>query len=310
MAATPRTTKLSLGPVLFNWPGEEKRDFYLRIADEADVDIVYLGEAVCSKRSAFFEPHLPEVAERLERAGKEVVHSTLALIMDEREMETVRAAAAEPDLFVEANDIAGAALLAGRRHVIGPFVNVYNEGTLKYLVRRGAVRVVLPAELPGRSLAELARAVDEVELEVQAFGRLPLAISARCYHARSRDLPKDGCQYVCAQDRDGMVVETLDGRPFLAVNGTQTMSYAYCNLVRELGELADMGIGCLRLWPHHVDMVAVTEIFRSVLDRREDAEGAMARLGDLIDVAPFSNGFYHGREGHDLVTPAGPPSAE
>jgi collagenase-like PrtC family protease len=237
------------------------------------------------------------VAERLSRAGKEVVHSTLALIMNEREMETVRALAAAPDLRVEANDISGAALLAGRPHVIGPFVNVYNEGTLDVLVRGGADRVVLPCELPAGSLEVLGRAAGDAELEVQVFGRLPLALSARCYHARAHDLHKDGCRYVCEEDPDGMALETLEGDGFLAVNGTQTLSHTLCCLLRELGALRDLGIGCFRLWPQSADMVAVAEVFRGVLDGRDDPAAAEARLRELVEIAPFSNGFYHAREG-------------
>jgi collagenase-like PrtC family protease len=289
--------KLTLGPVLYNWPAEAKRDFYFRIADEAAVGVVYLGEVVCSKRSSFFDPYVPEVAERLSRAGKEVVHSTLALIMNEREMATVRALAAAPDLRVEANDISGAALLAGRPHIIGPFVNVYNEGTLDVLVRGGADRVVLPCELPAGSLEVLAREAGDAELEVQVFGRLPLALSARCYHARAHDLHKDGCRYVCEEDPDGMVLETLEGEGFLAVNGTQTLSHTLYCLLCELGALRDLGIGCFRLWPQSVDMVAVAEVFRGVLDGRDDPAAAEARLAELVDIAPFSNGFYHAREG-------------
>ncbi len=113
--------------------------------------------------------------------------------------------------------------------------------TLECLARRGAVTVCLPVELPAASLAVLA-AVGGVDLEVQVFGRLPLALSARCYHARSRRRHKGNCQYVCSDDPDGPVVETLDGRPFLAVNGIQTMSYTYCNLAGELEALSGMGV--------------------------------------------------------------------
>ncbi|HUI94161.1 MAG TPA: U32 family peptidase, partial [Xanthobacteraceae bacterium] len=35
---------LTLGPVLFNWPADRWRDFYVRIADEAPVDRVCVGE--------------------------------------------------------------------------------------------------------------------------------------------------------------------------------------------------------------------------------------------------------------------------
>ncbi len=295
--------KLTLGPVLYNWAPEEKRDFYFRIADEAAIEVVYLGEVVCAKRSPFFAPHLPEVVERLERAGKAVVHSTLALIMSEGEIEAVRELAAAPGLVIEANDVSAVALLAGRGHVIGPFVNVYNEGTLGTLAARGATRVVLPCELPATSLAALAAAAGP-ELEVQVFGRLPLALSARCYHARAHDLHKDGCQYVCGEDADGMELETLDHEPFLAINGTQTVSHTVCNLADALGELRRMGIACFRLWPQAVDMVAVAEVFRDVLDGREGGEAANARLADLVPFARFSNGFYHGETGAALLAAA------
>lgn len=290
-------SKLTLGPVLFNWTPEKWRDFYFQVADEAPVDVVYVGEVVCSKRAPFFEPVIPDVIDRLEAAGKEVVFSTLALIMTEREMEGVRALT-DPDaeLMVEANDISAAALLAGRPHVVGPFVNVYNEGTLGYLAGQGAKRVCLPGELPAESLRTLAEA-RITDLEVQVFGRLPLAISARCYHARARGLTKDNCQYACGDDLDGMELDTLAGEPFLAVNGTQTLSFTCCDLTAELAEMVEMGIGHFRLSPHDTDMAAVARVFRELLDGSEEPEGADARLADLVPDMPFSNGFYHGIEG-------------
>ena len=287
--------KLTLGPVLFNWAPEAWRDFYFRIADEAPVDSVCLGEVVCSKRRPFFEPYLTAVVERLERTGKEVVFSTLALIMDERELAHVRAIAATEGLYVEANDISAAALLAGRPHAIGPFINVYNEATLACLVERGATRVCLPVELPAESLAVLA-AASEAELEIQVFGRLPLAISARCYHARSRGLLKNNCQFVCDQDPDGMDVKTLDGVPFLAINGPQILSSTYGNLWAELKALKEMGIRRFRLSPHNTDMVQVARLFRDGLDGRDPPQ-AEERLAELVNGAAFSNGFFHGVEG-------------
>jgi len=66
-------TKLTMGPILYNWTPEQKRDFYYRVADEAAVDIVYVGEVVCSKRESFFAPFLEDIHARLEAGGKEVV---------------------------------------------------------------------------------------------------------------------------------------------------------------------------------------------------------------------------------------------
>ena len=290
------TAPLSLGPVFFNWPAAELRDFYFRVADEAAVDSVHLGEVVCAKRAPFFAPHLADAVERLRAAGKEVVLSTAALPADEREVAAARELAADGDLLVEANDLGIAGLLAGRAHVIGPFVNVYNEGTLAFLAARGAVRVCLPPELPAASLAALAGRPGP-ELEVIAFGRLPLAISARCFHARARGLHKDGCRFVCGDDPDGLTVRSLDDEPFLAVNGTQTLSFTCCNLAGELGALREMGVGRFRLSPQRTDMVAVAAVFRDILDGRLEAGAATARLRLLFPHAPFANGFFHGVEG-------------
>ncbi|HEY9079865.1 ubiquinone anaerobic biosynthesis protein UbiV [Magnetovibrio sp.] len=292
--------KLTLGPVLFNWKPDRWRDFYYRIADEADVDTVYVGEAVCSKRAPFYAPHMVDVIERLQGAGKEVIVSTLALIMNGREMNELRDTAGDADLMVEANDVSACALLAGRPHAIGPYVNIYNEGTLKYFTERGATRVCLPVELNRTALAALA-ADTTAELEVQVFGRLPLAISARCYHARAHMLHKDNCQFVCEQDPDGLEVDTLDHEPFLAVNGVQTMSYSYQNLSAELAELQNLGIHHFRLSPHTVDMVAVAEVYRHILDRALTSDEADEKLTALMGDVAFSNGYFHGAKGVDFV---------
>ncbi len=292
--------RLTLGPVLFNWKPEKLRDFYFRMADESCVDSVCVGEVVCSKRTPFFTPYLPEVIERLQAAGKEVILSSLALIMTAREAEQARELTMTDGLLVEANDVSVVAMMGGKPFVAGPLLNIYNEGTLAYLRRMGATRACLPAELPESVIATLA-AGDGLEIEVQSFGRLPLAISARCYHARSRNLAKDGCQYVCAEDADGMDVDTLDDDPFLAVNGTQTMSYHYLGLLAELGALRRLGVNRFRLWPHDVDMVAVAALFRAAADGLIEVEEAGQRLTELCPRAEFANGYFHGREGHAYV---------
>ena len=291
--------KLTLGPLLFNWTPEAWRDFHFRVADEAPVDAVQLGEIVCSKRAPFLAEHFPAVIERLAAAGKEVVLSTPTLVTLERERRGVRDLLAGSELLVEANDMGALPLLAGRRHAIGPMINVYNEGGLAFMAKRGAMRVTFPAELTGAALAAIAPTGRElgVEMEVQAFGRLPLAISARCYHARAHGLHKDGCQFVCGEDLDGMEVTTLDGESFLTVNGTQTMSFGYHALTGELAELRQLGIERFRLWPHSFDMVTVARLYRDLLDGRIDAETARAGLAGLVGAAGLANGFYHGREG-------------
>lgn len=294
-------SKLTLGPVLYNWPAEKKRDFYFKIADEAPVDVVHIGEVTCSKRTPFFAPFIPEICERLQQAGKEVVLDTLALIMSARERKECAELTADAPYLLEANDLSAIGSLKGKPHIVGPFINTYNEGTLDYFYQNGAIRVVAPAELSEKSLIALAQAANGREFEVQVFGRLPLAMSARCYHARSHSLSKDGCLYVCEKDPDGMDVTTLDGDSFLAVNGTHTMSYTVNSLVRELEMLQKIGVTHFRLWPHDLDMVDIAQTYRNALDGIGNIDQAFSHLEDRVSFAPLANGFYHGVEGTRLV---------
>jgi O2-independent ubiquinone biosynthesis protein UbiV len=296
-------SELTLGPVLYNWSPERWRDFYFEIADEAPIDNVCIGEVVCQKRAPFFEPVLADVVARLENAGKKVIHSALTLIMSAQDQKLARSLTGSDDVFVEANDVSEVSDLRGRPFAIGPFVNVYNEGTLDYLSGQGATRICLPAELPLDAVTAIT-ASSAIKVEVQAFGRTPLAISARCYHARAHNKQKAGCEYVCALDDDGMVVDTMDGKPFLIVNGTQTQSYTCLNLVNELGALEEVGVGAFRLHPQSIDMVGVSNVFRGVLDRKVETGSAMEALEDLWSDSPFSNGFLMGQEGVKMVLEA------
>ncbi|KAA0684880.1 ubiquinone anaerobic biosynthesis protein UbiV [Azospirillum brasilense] len=289
---------LTLGPVLFNWPAERWRDFYARIADEAPVDAVVVGEIVCSKRAPFLAPVMDEVIARLAAAGKEVWLASPILVGSDRERAAMRDLLDCDPLPVEANDMGALALLEGRRHAVGPFINSYNEATLAWLAGRGAVAVSLPAELPAASVAMMAKTGTALGLsmEVQVFGRAPLAISARCYHARAHALHKDGCQFVCANDPDGMPVSTVDGQPFLSVNGTQTLSHGYLALAAEIDRLRAMGIQRFRLSPQDLDMVAVAKAFRAVLDGERSGQDVMAELRGMTAV-PLENGFFHNMAG-------------
>ena len=290
---------LTLGPVLFNWPLDQWRDFYARMADEAPLDVVYLGEVVCSKRAPFFQDAIPDVVERLTTAGKTVVLSSPILVTTDRERKAVRDLVEADGIDVEANDLGAVAQLAGKPHAVGPFVNVYNEATLGWLAARGATSISLGAEMPAVSVAALAKEATRLgmQTEVQVFGRAPLAISARCYHARVHGLHKDGCQFVCGQDLDGLGVETLDDQPFLAVNGLQTMSHTYLCLAAEIAELQRLGVGRFRLSPHTVDMVRVAQGFRAVLDGTRAGADLAAELSGLVTDAPLANGFFHDKPG-------------
>lgn len=292
--------KITMGPVPYLWSGEKWRDFYFRIADSGLVDAVTLGEVVCSKRDHFTRPFLPQVIQRLQESGKDVALASLILVTREREVLATRKLA-KTELQIEANDLSALRLLAGKPYLVGPFVNVYNSATARFLIKRGATRICLGPELPASSIGPIIAGAPGAEYEVFAFGRLPLAISARCAHARAKGHSKDNCQFVCGEESDGLDVDTLDGQPFLSINGVQTMSRHCHVLLGELPNLAMLGVTHLRLSPQDCDMVQVAALFAQVRDGAIDAAEGTARLEKVYDLAPFSNGFIHGRAGTDWV---------
>lgn len=292
--------ELTVGPLQFNWSAEQFADFYARIADEAPVDHVVIGELVCSKRAPFYADKIPAAIERLERGGKKVALTSLALVTLERERRAARGLFEHDGLEIEINDLA---LMnwaqAEKPFSVGPLVNVYNEATLSFLARRGARRFCLPPELPFASVEVLATAANEIgaTTEVWAYGRIPLAISGRCYHARVHGLSKDSCQFVCEKDPDGLAVRTLDGVDFLAANGVQTLSYKYANVIGALDRLAAAGVKSLRLSPHSGDFIEVTRVFAEVAAGRISAREGLALLQSAAPESEFTDGFLFGDYG-------------
>jgi len=202
--------KLSLGPISYYWPRQQLLDFY-RQARDWPVDIIYLGETVCSKRKQLRTADWFELADDLQAAGKQVVLSTLALSEADAELKTLQRICSNQHYMVEANDMGAVGLLRGRPFCCGPSVNIYNEHSLRLLAELGLKRWVLPVELGYETLQQLhASKPPQLETEVFAFGRLPLAYSARCFTARAHQLQKDDCQYRCLDYPDGMLLSTQE----------------------------------------------------------------------------------------------------
>ena len=302
---------LTVGPNQFFWPAETVRDFYRDIARTPAARVV-LGELVCSKRLPFWQAEIASAIEALLAAGKQVALTTLALITLNRERR-LTADLMDMGLPVEINDLSALHHLpAGRPFWVGPLVNVYNEGTLRWLAGRGAVRVCLPPELPLASIAVLAAAGAEagVAVEVWGHGRLPLALSGRCYHARLHDRAKDSCQFVCGDDPDGRDVETLDGQPFLTVNGTQTLSQSTASMAHQIEALTAAGVDALRLSPQSRGFAETVALYDRRLEGGIDAEALATAVRPHVPGGTLSDGFVVGPAGAAWSgTPATPGSS-
>lgn len=297
---TPLWPLLSLGPVNYLWPRQTLLAFYDAVADWP-VDIVYLGEVVCSKRRSLRLSDWLELGERLERAGKTVVLSTLTLIEAASEAGAMRRLCTESPFTVEANDFGAVQVLSGlgRPFVTGPAVNVYNQHTLAHLRGLGLQRFTLPVELGVDTLRALKAAQPDVQSEVLCWGRLPLAWSARCYTARAENLPKDQCDLACLADPDGRLMATREGQPFLVLNGIQTQSVLTQNLGPWIAELVDAGTDVLRISPQSSGTEAVVRAFDRL---RRDGAGE-STLAGLEALAPDGccDGYWHGAAGYEKL---------
>jgi collagenase-like PrtC family protease len=257
------------------------------------VDIVYLGETVCSRRHELRLDDYLDVAAQLAAAGKEVVLSTLTLIESESDLKALRRTVDNGGFAVEANEMGAVRLLAAEKipFVAGPTLNVFNAATLGLLADMGAKRWIVPPEA-GRELLTGVRPAmpKEIETEVFAFGRVPLAYSARCFTARRFNLQKDTCEFKCVDFPDGMTVKTREGEAFLSLNGIQTQSAKVYNLLADLSDLAAAGVDILRISPQSTGTAEVLAAFRVAI------AGQPAHLdGD------YCNGFWHGRPGLELI---------
>jgi collagenase-like PrtC family protease len=289
--------KLALGPLLYYWPRATVLGFYEEIAS-APVDCVYLGEVVCSRRHELgFEDWLA-IGERLAAAGKEVLLSAQALSESEGDLKLLRRAVSNGRFRVEANDWGAARLLAGSRGwIAGPHLNIYNPQALAMVAELGATRWVAPVEATRDMVSGiLAGRPEGLEAEVFGYGRMPLALSARCFTARRFNRQKEDCGYACLEFPDGMLLATREAQPFLAANGIQTLSAGVYCLAGELPALSAAGADLLRVSPQSAGTADVLRVLRAAADGALSGFDARKALAALAPGALW-DGFWHGRAG-------------
>ncbi len=293
--------KLALGPLLYYWPRDETLAFYEAIAGSA-VDVVYLGEAVCSRRHELRLSDWQDIAQVLREAGKDVVLSTQVLIESGADVALLHKITANGQFMVEANDMGAVHCLEGKTpFVAGLHLNIYNLPTLQWMAPLGMVRWVMPLEMSRDDLALMqAGRPKGVQTEVFVYGRMPLAFSARCFTARHRNLPKDDCQFSCIDYPDGLLMRTRESEEFLVLNGIQTQSARVYNLLPDIESMRTLGVDVLRISPQHSHTMRIIELFQDVMTGQISTTVANTDLTGLMP-EKSCNGYWHGKPGLEYI---------
>ena len=290
--------KLSLGPVSYYWPKQKLLDFYQGIAKSA-IDIVYLGEVVCSKRLEMKYKDWINLAQQLRDSGKEVVLSTMTLIEASSERSRMRRVCEQDEFMVEANDFGAIEILSQRQKafVTGSSINIYNERSLNILHNQGLKRWNLSVELGKAQLQALQNnRPSGLQTEVMVWGRIPLAYSARCFTARSHNLPKDNCQFKCLDDPDGVLMKTRENQEFLCLNGIQTQSALTNNLISELQIMNELDVDVVRINPQSQNTLQVIDAFSQVLSHKQQPNDYHKQLKSYATTG-LCDGYWHGQAG-------------
>lgn len=148
--------QLALGPVLFYWTRERYADFYREAADWP-VEIVTLGESVCSRRRDMKLDDWLGIGRELAQSGKQVVLASQTLIESEADLRDLRKLCDNGEFMVEANDQSALQRLtaAGLPFVAGAALNLYNPAAIGVMARAGMQRWQAPVEMSRDDLARL-----------------------------------------------------------------------------------------------------------------------------------------------------------
>jgi collagenase-like PrtC family protease len=302
---------LTVAPLQYWWPRERMLAFYAEVADSA-ADTVVLGEVVCARRRELKLADWLALARELRGAGKEVLLATPTLVMGEADVRLVRELAQQGEFALEAGDASALGVLVQAGDVafaLGPHLNIYSQEALREHAVLGATRWCAPAELALAAVSRINPAQAPVPgrdgplaTEVWAFGRLPLAFSARCFTARHHGLNKDNCDFRCRDDADGMTVRSGDGRDFLCLNGTQVQSAGVHALLETPAALRAAGIDRLRLAPTSSGFARVVELFDALVRDTLPPAGARAALRELELPGELIDGYARARAGMEVLT--------
>ena len=298
------TMKLSLGPLQYFWPRERMLAFYRDVATWP-VDVVYLGETVCSKRRELGTRDWIALADDLAGSGKQIVLSSLALIEAESELGALRRQIDRGAYWIEANDLSAVQLCRERRNA---------------LRRRAIAERLQPSgagAADGRRIAALGagrRTGPRADRRTARRAGAPTGWRCRnskCWRGagcrwRGRHAASPRARWMSARTIAASAASTIPtacrwrratADALLRINGIQVQGEEVTDLAPEMPALRALGVDLLRIQPQAEGMDDVLRHFQRA-------------LGSPTPVPHFGhrNGYWHGEPGMRRETHAHAPA--
>ena len=187
-------------------------------------------------------------------------------------------------------------------------MTVHDTSGARVMQQLGVERVVLARENTLSDIRAIRAAVPELGLETFVHGALCISYSGQCFMSgmiSERSANRGSCAQSCRKD---YVLTDLDSKAEL--DRGYLISAKDLGAFDHLGEIAEAGIGCLKIEgrkkkPEYV--ATVTRGYREFLDRVERGEFTPPTFEEtrpLVQIFSrgFTGGMYGGREGRDYIT--------
>ncbi|MDB4914396.1 MAG: Peptidase collagenase [Gemmatimonadetes bacterium] len=290
----------------------------VRAALANGADAVYLGADRFNARDEGAQLTLVEVGEacRLAHERGRRIYLTLNILLKPSELQAALVFLGDAiDLGVDAAIVQDIGLVRLIQKTYPGFeihgstqMTVHDASGARVMRELGIERVVLARENTLADIRAIKSAVPELGLETFIHGALCIAYSGQCFMSgmiSERSANRGSCAQSCRKDYvldDVSSGEELD-RGFL-------ISAKDLSAVEHLADIADAGIGCLKVEgrkkrPEYV--ATVTHGYRTFLDRLADGERTAPPAADVEPLAQiysrgFTGGMYGGRQGREYVT--------
>ena len=294
----------------------------VRAALANGADAVYLGAERFNARDEGAQLTLAEVGEacRLAHERGRRIYLTLNILLKPAELtDALEFLGDAIDLGVDAAIVQDIGLVRLIRATYPGFeihgstqMTVHDASGARVMHELGVERVVLARENTLGDIRAIHAAVPELGLESFVHGALCIAYSGQCFMSgmiSERSANRGSCAQSCRKDYvldDVSTGEELD-RGFL-------ISAKDLAAVEHLADIADAGIGCLKVEgrkkrPEYV--ATVTHGYRTFLDRIAAGDRTPPPAVEVEPLAQiysrgFTGGMYGGRQGRDYVTRSHP----